>query len=150
MLDTNRLVGTHDILFVTLDTLRYDVAETSLRAAARRTWRAVLPGGAGRSGTRPAASPIAAHARSSPGFLPTPARPGQHPRLFALRFPGQRDDHGRGPASSTRPTSSPGLRAAATTPICIGGVGFFNKLTPLGQRAAGPVRREPLVRRSWA
>ena len=31
MIDANRVVGTHDILWVTLDTLRHDVARECLR-----------------------------------------------------------------------------------------------------------------------
>ena len=43
--NTNALIGTHDVLFVTLDTLRYDVARDALRQGRTPNLAAVLPGG---------------------------------------------------------------------------------------------------------
>ena len=45
MRNANDLIGTHDILFVTLDTLRYDVAQEALRRGLTPNLGAVLPGG---------------------------------------------------------------------------------------------------------
>jgi hypothetical protein len=44
MLDARSMIGTHDVLFVTLDTLRYDVAVACLRAGRTPNLAAVLPG----------------------------------------------------------------------------------------------------------
>ncbi|MEV4325643.1 metalloenzyme domain-containing protein, partial [Microbispora rosea] len=77
----NEVVGTHDILLVTLDTLRYDVA-AELADAGRLPH--LLPGG--RRWERrhsPGSFTYAAHAAIFAGFLPTPVTPGPHPRLFA-------------------------------------------------------------------
>jgi hypothetical protein len=88
MLSVSRLIGTHDILFITLDTLRYDVA-AGLHAAGRSPrLSAVLPEGGWERRHSPGNFTFAAHAAFFAGFLPTPAIPGRHPRPFALRFPG--------------------------------------------------------------
>ena len=46
MPDVRSLIGTHDVLFVTLDTLRYDVAMQALRAGQTPHLAKLLPGGA--------------------------------------------------------------------------------------------------------
>ena len=45
MLEVRRLIGTHDILLVTLDTLRYDVAAERYAAGRTPHLAAVLPAG---------------------------------------------------------------------------------------------------------
>src|SRR4051812_39109133 len=82
------LIGSHDLLFVTVDTLRYDVARDSLKAGRTPTIGALLPGGVWEERHSPGNFTYAAHQAFFAGFLPTPARPGRHPRLFAARFPG--------------------------------------------------------------
>jgi hypothetical protein len=131
MLDANRLVGTHDVLFVTLDTLRYDVA-AGLHAAGRTPHlSAVLPPGGWEKRHTPGNFTFAAHAAFFAGFLPTPAEPGKHPRPFALRFLGSETTT---PETAVFDTSDlvSGFRAGGYHTLCVGGVGFFNKLTPLG------------------
>ena len=59
------------------------------------------------------------------GFLPTPARPGPHPRLFALAFAGSETTDANtfvfdGHADIVHGFASLGYRT-----LCIGGVGFF-------------------------
>jgi hypothetical protein len=132
MTDVSQLIGTHDVLFLTLDTLRYDVA-ARLYAAGRTPYLgAVLPPDGWEKRHTPGNFTYAAHAAFFAGFLPTPARPGRHPRPFALRFPGSETT-----AATTAVFDSPdlvsGFRVRGYWTICIGGVGFFNKLTPLGR-----------------
>src|SRR5690349_10362406 len=88
MINANALLGTHDVLFMTLDTLRYDIARDALRHGRTPNLEAVLPGRAWEKRHSPGNFTYAAHQAFFAGFLPTPARPGKHPRLFALRFPG--------------------------------------------------------------
>src|SRR5438309_5568499 len=88
MIDAAAAIGTHDVLMVTLDTLRYDVACAALASGRTPNLARVLPGGAWEERHSPGNFTYAAHQAFFAGFLPTPARPGKHPRLFAVRFPG--------------------------------------------------------------
>jgi hypothetical protein len=132
MIDMNAVVGSHDIALVTLDTLRFDVAQDALARGLTPNLARLLPGGAWEERHTPGSFTFAAHAAFFAGFLPTPARPGRHPRPFALRFPG---------SETTTPETCvldgpdivSGLAARGYHTVCIGGVGFFNKQTPLGR-----------------
>ncbi|MCP4130939.1 MAG: sulfatase-like hydrolase/transferase [bacterium] len=132
----NLIVGTHDILFITLDTLRYDVAEQELAAGRLPNLAALLPGGSWDKCHSPGNFTYSAHTAFFAGFLPTPAKPGRHSRLFAADFEGSE-------TSTTRtcrfesPDIVTGLASKGYHTICIGGVGFFNKLTPLGSVLPG-------------
>lgn len=131
MRDVNALIGTHDVLFVTLDTLRYDVAACLHAAGATPNLSAHLrPGGWERRHT-PGSFTFAAHAAFFAGFLPTPAAPGNHPRSFALAFPGSETTTPE-TAVFDSPDIITGFRQRGYHTICVGGVGFFNKQTPLG------------------
>ena len=85
MLNANAMIGTHDVLLITLDTLRYDVAATALQRGMTPTLARVLPGGQWERRHSPGSFTYAAHHAFFAGFLPTPARPGRHGRLFAAR-----------------------------------------------------------------
>lgn len=131
MIDAKRLIGSHDVLFVTLDTLRYDVAERELRLGRTPNLaRMIGPDGWEKRHT-PGNFTFAAHMAFFAGFFPTPARPGRHPRLFALSFPGSETTTGE-TALFDSPDLIAGFRAKGYHTICIGGVGFFNRQSPLG------------------
>ena len=136
MLNARRMVGTHDVLFVTLDTLRYDVAARLYAAGRTPNLSAVLPPGGWEKRHTPGNFTFAAHAAFFAGFLPTPAEPGRHPRLFALRFPGSETTTDE-TAVFDAPDLVAGFRNRGYHTICVGGVGFFNKLTPLGNVLPG-------------
>jgi len=131
------VVGTHDVVLITLDTLRFDVAEhafTQGKLPALSRW---LPSFGFERRHTPGSFTFAAHQAFLAGFLPTCAQPSvdgrAHPRLFALAFPGSESttentyvfSHG---ASLPQAFAHIGYRS-----ICIGGVGFFNKCNPLGR-----------------
>ena len=131
MLNVNQLVGTHDILLLTFDTLRYDVAQTLLEQGRLPNLATLLPDG-WEARHSPGSFTYAAHHAFFAGFFPTPIQPGAHPRPFALTFEGS--------ATITPETcvldagSLPeGLTTRGYRTICIGGVGFFNQRNPLGQ-----------------
>lgn len=131
MLDATRLVGTHDVLFVTLDTLRFDVA-ARLHAEGRTPHlSAHLPPGGWERRHSPGSFTFAAHAAFFAGFLPTPTTPGRHPRLFAARFAGS-ETTGPGTFVFDAPDIVAGFRGIGYHTLCVGGTGFFNKQTPLG------------------
>ena len=132
----NEIVGTHDILFVTLDTLRYDVAEDLFAAGRLPNLARVLPADGWERRHTPGSFTFASHAAFFAGFLPTPATPGPHPRLFASRFGGSEST-----ATDTWVFDEPdlvhALAAAGYHTVCIGGVGFFNPANALGSVLPG-------------
>ncbi|MCC5577575.1 STM4013/SEN3800 family hydrolase [Microtetraspora sp. AC03309] len=132
----NTVVGSHDILLVTLDTLRYDVAAELAEAGRLPNLARVLPGGRWERRHSPGSFTYAAHAAMLAGFLPTPAEPGPHPRPFAAVFPGS-ETTASGTWVFDAPDLPSGLAAAGYHTVCVGGVGFFNKLTPLGSTLPG-------------
>lgn len=132
MIRAAECVGSHDILLVTLDSLRYDVAATALAEGRTPNLARLLPGGTWERRHAPGSFTYAAHQAIFAGFLPTPAAPGAHPRLFALRFEGSRTT-GPDTAVFDAPDIVSGLFARGYHTLCIGGVGFFNKRTPLGR-----------------
>ena len=131
MLNATALVGTHDVLFATLDTLRYDVAARLYAEGRTPNLAAVLPAGGWERRHSPGSFTFAAHAAFFAGFLPTPVTPGRHPRLFAARFPGS-ETTGEGTFVFDAPDIVAGFRGLGYRTVCVGGTGFFNKQTPLG------------------
>src|SRR5208283_5400793 len=131
MIDAARLIGSCDLLLLTLDTLRYDVAVESLREGRTPNLAAVLPAGGWEERHSPGSFTYSAHHAFFAGFLPTPVAPGFHPRLFAVRFPGSETT---GPQTCVfdAPDIVRGLAGRGYHTLCIGGVGFFNLRTPLG------------------
>ncbi|WP_374201589.1 STM4013/SEN3800 family hydrolase [Actinocorallia sp. API 0066] len=127
------VVGTHDIVLVTLDTLRYDVA---VRLAAQGRTPRMAERFAWQERHAPGSFTFASHMAMLSGFLPTPAAPGPHPRLFAGAFPGS-ETTAEGTWTYERADLPAGLAAAGYHTVCVGGVGFFNGLTPLGSVLPG-------------
>jgi len=128
MLNMNEIVGTHDILMITLDTLRYDVAkleeENCTHLCATGGWE---------KRHSPGSFTYAAHHAFFGGFLPTPANTDKasHIRLF----------HGKHSGFRTHPYTwlfdAPdivsGLAQEGYRTICIGGVIFFTKKNKLAK-----------------
>jgi hypothetical protein len=132
MMDAARLIGRCDVLLLTLDTLRYDVATASLRDGRTPALAAVLPASGWEERHSPGSFTHAAHQAFFAGFLPTPALPGRHPRLFAVRFPGSQTTV---PETCVldAPDLATGLADRGYHTVCIGGVGFFNGQSSLGR-----------------
>jgi hypothetical protein len=130
-MNMNEVVGRDDIVLITFDTLRLDVADEAFTSGRIPNLAQVLPTDGWEERHSPGNFTYAAHAAFFAGFLPTPATPGRHARLFAVRF--------RGSETTTPDTCVfaednivTGLAARGYHTICIGGVGFFNKRSPLG------------------
>lgn len=124
------VVGTRDIVFVTLDTLRFDVADREFRLGHLPNFSTFMGKAFERRHT-PGTFTYAAHHAFFAGFLPTPALPGRHPRLFAARFAGS-ETTTTDTAVFDQADIVAGFRAAGYRSLCVGGVGFFNQKTPLG------------------
>ncbi|GAD86126.1 STM4013/SEN3800 family hydrolase [Nocardia asteroides] len=134
--DMTEVVGRDDLLLLTLDTLRYDVA-TELAAAGRLpTLSRYLPGARWEKRHAPGSFTYASHHAMFAGFLPTPATPGPHPRLFAARFAGS-ETTADGTFVFDEPDLVTALAARGYHTVCIGGVGFFNKQGALGSVLPG-------------
>lgn len=134
--DMNEVVGRDDLLLLTLDTLRYDVAVELAAAGRLPNLTARLPGGAWERRHAPGNFTYASHQAMFAGFLPTPAAPGPHPRLFAARFAGSQTTADRTFVFDT-PDLVSSLAAHGYRTVCIGGVGFFNKQGALGDVLPG-------------
>ncbi len=135
--DMHRIVGTHDIVMITLDTLRFDVADREYRAGRLPHLRPYL-GDIGwerrhTSGT----FTYAAHCAFFAGFFPTPVQPGVHPRLLALEFEGSETIDPNTFVFERVDNIVTGFSNSGYRTICIGGVGFFNLRNPLGNVLPG-------------
>lgn len=119
-----------DILMITFDALRFDVADAAWREGRTPLLRQAIPQGWQRRHT-PGSFTYAAHAALFAGFWPTPETPGPHARPFALQFPGSRSV-GAETLCVGGDNLVAGLRGRGFQTVCIGGVGFFNPATPLG------------------
>ena len=132
MLNARQLIEERaNVLFVTLDSLRYDAAQEAFQLGLTPHLGALLPPTGWERRHTPGNFTLPAHLAFFTGFLPTPTAPGPHPRLFAGAFPGSETT-----VPETFTYSEAHLPAALQVrgyrTFCVGGVGFFNKLTPLG------------------
>lgn len=133
-----------DLILLTLDALRYDVAEAGLR-------RGLTPNLGRLVGTwerrhSPATFTLPAHEAFFAGFFPTPlpsptsgarrSAPAPSPRPLALRFSGSRSI-GRDTLVLDGPCLIRALTAEGYHSICIGGTGFFDPSSPLGAALPG-------------
>lgn len=136
MLKLPPLLGSHNILFMTLDTLRYDVAQQLFQQKRTPFFNSLLPATGWEERHSPGSFTYAAHQAFFAGFLPTPTSPGRHARLFAARFPGSETT-----TTDTFVFDAPdivsGLAKEGYHTICVGGVGFFNQQGPLGSVLPG-------------
>ena len=135
MYDMNTLVGQTDFLFITFDTLRYDVAQAEYAAGGIPNLAKLLPQGWEKRHA-PGSFTLASHSAFFAGFLPTPAQPGQYERILALKFGGSATI---GPSTFVfdAPDIVSGFADLGYRTVCIGGVGFFSKRNPLSQVLPG-------------
>ena len=126
------LIGKADILFITLDTLRYDAAQKAWEDGRLKTLGPYLGARGWEKRHTPGSFTYAAHHAFFAGFLPTPLGAGPHPRLFAAKFAGSVST-----VKSTfvfeEATLPQALEARGYHTICIGGTGFFNQQNELAR-----------------
>ncbi|WP_018633345.1 STM4013/SEN3800 family hydrolase [Neomegalonema perideroedes] len=136
MIDAKGALGRCDVLFLTFDSLRLDVAQEAFRRGEIPNFARLLPPEGWEARHTPGSFTYAAHQAFFAGFLPTPATPGRHERLFALSFPGSLTS---GPRTCLfeAPDIVSGFAAAGYRTLCIGGVGFFNQQTPVARVLPG-------------
>lgn len=127
----NEIAEQMDILLITLDTLRFDVAEKLFQEGQTPNFARHFPEGWQKCHA-PGSFTFASHQAFFAGFLPTPATPGVHPRLFAAHFAGSETTTDQTLVFDT-PDIVSGFQQKGYKTVCIGGVGFFNKKTALGK-----------------
>ena len=135
--DMRQVVGHADVLMLTLDCLRFDVAQAALASGRTPTLAAHLPPDGWESRETPGTFTLPAHLAFFHGFLPTPMTPGPHPRLFALAFDGSLTIAPTTYVFREADNVVAGFAALGYRTFCVGGVGFFNKKTPLGRVLPG-------------
>lgn len=126
MINVKELVANKtDIIFITFDSLRFDV----LQDAVMDELNSLVPEWQARHS--PATFTYAAHHAFFSGFLPTPIDNPTAPRLFAAAFAGSTTTQSN---TFTFPESTlpKALENIGYRTCCIGGVGFFNKQSELG------------------
>ena len=132
----NELCRSHNILLLVLDTLRFDTARAEWAAGRTPNLARLLPDG-WEERHSPGSFTYAAHQAFFAGFLPTPAAPiANHTRLFGAQFAGS-ETTGPGTKAFDAPDIVTGFRNEGWRTICIGGVGFFNRQTPLSRVLPG-------------
>jgi hypothetical protein len=137
MVNMHDVVGKASVLFLTLDCLRYDVAERCLRDGATPNLARLLPAGAWEKRETPGTFTLPAHLAFFHGFLPTPTGDGPHPRLMALEFEGSLTIIPETFVFRGVSDVVAGFRGVGYRDFCVGGVGFFNKRNPLGNVLPG-------------
>lgn len=135
--DARKLAGSHDVLLITLDTLRFDAAQWCFEEGRLPVLSRYLPAGGWQMRHTPASFTFAAHQAFFAGFLPTPAYPGPHQRLFALAFAGSESIGANTWVFEDAAHLPEGFAKAGYRTLCIGGVGFFNPATALGRVLPG-------------
>ncbi|RII13350.1 Sulfatase [Streptomyces sp. YIM 130001] len=132
MIDAAHIVrsGT-GILFVTLDSLRYDVAHTALAKGQTPQLARLLPNGAWERRHTSGTFTLPAHMAFFSGFLPKLPQPEQPPRLWECRPPAFKTVT-PGTFVFESPNLLAGLAQFGYRTVCIGGVTYFSRETPLG------------------
>lgn len=129
-INMNEVVKSMDVLFITLDSLRYDVAAEAFDKGMLPNFKALFPGGWQKCHS-PGSFTFAAHQAFFAGFLPTPADHPKQERLFAAQFMGSETTTENTLVFETADIVT-GFEEKGYKTVCIGGVGFFNKQTALG------------------
>jgi hypothetical protein len=131
IIDAKVCAGTHDVLILTISGLRYDVAADALARGETPHLAAILPNGAWEKRHTPASITYGAHLGFLAGYLPTSITSVPAPRLFAVRYPGAET---LAPTTLTFDASNIvyGFISLGYHTLCIGGVGYFSKRSPIG------------------
>ncbi|MEV4972543.1 STM4013/SEN3800 family hydrolase [Streptomyces scopuliridis] len=132
MIDAAQIIesGT-GILFVTLDSLRHDVAHSALDEGRTPRLADLLPGGTWERRQTPGTFTLPAHMAFFSGFLPKLPQPHQPPRLWECRPPAFKTV----PPQTflfDAPNLLDGLTLYGYRTVCVGGVTYFSAETPLG------------------
>ncbi|WP_101255224.1 STM4013/SEN3800 family hydrolase [Streptomyces barkulensis] len=132
MINAAEIIESGDgILFVTLDSLRYDVAQAALGAEMTPRLAGLLPDDHWERRETPGTFTLPAHMAFFSGFLPKLPQPVQPPRLWECRPPAFKQVP---PETFLFDAANllQGLRQHGYRTVCVGGVTYFSRETPLG------------------
>ncbi|MFJ1599905.1 STM4013/SEN3800 family hydrolase [Streptomyces sp. NPDC088261] len=136
VINANEVIGSHNVLFVTFDSLRFDVARATTHAGRTPNLENLLPDGLWEERRTQGTFTLPAHTAFFSGFLPVPSGPDRPARLFACHAM-------RGTTIKKRtfvfdsPDIVSGFSGLGYRTVCIGGVGFFSNQTKLGRVLPG-------------
>ncbi len=130
-MNVNSLIPSHDIIFITLDALRYDVSQELFNQNKLPNFSKWLPKSGWEKRYTPASFTFPAHLAFFSGFLPTKIGEQITPRLFASAFKGS-ESNDNNPFVFEEPTFIEALANKGYTPVYIGGVVFFYKHNAIG------------------
>ncbi len=131
--DMNRIVGVMDILFICLDTLRYDVA---VREAQRGNTPVLEGYGPWEKCQAPGNFTWPSHHSMFSGFLPAPCEAknlADREMLFFPRQIGMGNKVPKGAYGFSGSTIMEGLEKDGYDTWCVGGVSFFDKRSDMGK-----------------
>ena len=131
--DMNQVVGSHDILFVCLDTLRYDAAMEEQENGGTPVINRYGPW---IKCNAPGNFTYPSHHAMFAGFLPSPVEPTPLTKRELLFFPRNIGMGRAAPPMSFAFEGSnfvEGLASVGYATICIGGVAFFDKRSDIGR-----------------
>ena len=120
-----------DVVFITLDSLRYDVAQHLFLDGKLPNFAKWLPKNGWEERYSPASFTFPAHQAFFAGFLPTKIKQKMTPRLFSAAFHGS-ESTVENTFVFDEATIVEALKNRNYNTVCIGGVGFFNKQTAIG------------------
>ncbi|QEV18384.1 STM4013/SEN3800 family hydrolase [Streptomyces alboniger] len=132
MIDAAELIGSGTgILFITLDSLRYDVARAAYDESLTPRLATLLPRDGWERRQTPGTFTLPAHMAFFSGFLPKLPQPEQPSRLWECRPPAFKVVPPRTFVFDA-PNLLTGLAQYGYRTACVGGVTYFSRETPLG------------------
>lgn len=131
MVPFRQMVGTHDVLFITLDSLRFDVAQQAHLRGETPNLSSLFPSG-WECRHSPASFTLPSHIALFTGFLPTPIAKPRSPRLCAARIPGS-DSLASDTFVFDEASIPEALAARGYRTVCVGGVSFFANNEPVAK-----------------
>ncbi|MFE5736661.1 STM4013/SEN3800 family hydrolase [Streptomyces celluloflavus] len=132
MINANDCIPSHNVLFITFDSLRYDTARAALHSGRTPNLERILPDGVWEERRTHATFTYPAHQAFFAGFLPVPSGPRRPARLLACHAIRGTTIHERTYVFDA-PDIITGFAGLGYRTACIGGVGFFSNRTKLGR-----------------
>ncbi len=129
-MNVKNAIPTADLIFISLDSLRFDTAQQLFLEGKLPNFTKWLPKSGWEERYTPASFTFPAHHAFFSGFLPTKIKQRITPRLFSAEFLGSESTTEK-TFVFKEATIVEALKNRNYKTVCIGGVGFFNKQTAI-------------------